>query len=139
MSFINGAASDIILKQTILELTYPVGSIYMSENSTSPNELFGGSWEQITDKFILAAGNEHIAGETGGSETVTLSINEIPSHRHFVFMPNANGDVGTYTFAATTPYTTTQDDVANTSSVGGGAAHNNMPPYLVAYMWKRVS
>ena len=48
---------------------YPVGSIYMSVNNTSPSTLFGGTWEQIKDTFLLSAGNTYTAGNTGGSAT----------------------------------------------------------------------
>lgn len=61
---------------------YPVGSIYMSVNSTDPSELFGGEWEQIEDKFLLACGTNHNNGETGGSETVSLSASQMPRHNH---------------------------------------------------------
>ena len=45
---------------------YPVGSIYISAASTSPATLFGGTWEQIKDTFLLAAGDTYTAGETVG-------------------------------------------------------------------------
>lgn len=60
------------------QVIYPVGAIYASANSTSPASLFGGSWTQIT--------NAALRGATGvgytGSDTHTLTIKEIPSHRH---------------------------------------------------------
>lgn len=68
----------------ILNLVYPVGSIYMSVNSTSPATLFGGTWTQIKDTFLLAAGTNHAAASTGGAETVTLSTSNLPSHNHSV-------------------------------------------------------
>ena len=61
---------------------YPVGSIYMSVNSTNPSTLFGGEWEQIEDRFLLACGTNHNNGETGGEATHTLTTNEMPSHNH---------------------------------------------------------
>ena len=61
---------------------YPVGSIYLSINSINPGILFGGTWEQIKDSFLLAAGDIHEAGEIGGEETHTLTVEEIPSHTH---------------------------------------------------------
>jgi len=61
----------------IVDLIYPVGSIYMSVNSTSPATLFGGTWERIQDRFLLAAGSSYSAGGTGGSADATL-----PSHTH---------------------------------------------------------
>jgi len=63
---------------------YPVGSIYMSVNSTSPATLFGGTWERIQDMFLLAAGTSYSAGSTGGSATVTLTSAQsgVPAHSH---------------------------------------------------------
>ena len=66
----------------IFDLVYPVGSIYMSANSTSPTTLFGGTWERIQNRFLLSAGSEYNAGATGGEKTHTLSSSEMPSHTH---------------------------------------------------------
>lgn len=69
---------------------YPVGSIYMSVNSTDPSTLFGGTWERITGSFLLAAtdngssGASQAAGNTGGAATVTLTAAQsgVPAHAH---------------------------------------------------------
>ena len=64
---------------------YPVGSIYMSVNSTDPSTLFSGTtWTRIQDTFLLAAGTNHSAGSTGGAETVTLTSAQsgVPAHDH---------------------------------------------------------
>lgn len=63
---------------------YPVGSIYMSVQSTSPSVLFGGTWEQIKDTFLLSAGNTYSAGSTGGSaDAVVVTHNHTQnSHNH---------------------------------------------------------
>ena len=61
---------------------YPVGAIYISGNNTSPAYYFGGTWEKIEDKFLLAAGSTYTAGDTGGAETVTLTTATMPKHRH---------------------------------------------------------
>ena len=66
----------------ILAAAYPVGSIYMSVADTSPETLFGGTWEQLKDKFLLGAGDTYTAGTTGGSASHTLTTNEMPSHSH---------------------------------------------------------
>ena len=118
-----------------LLMVYPVGSIYISVNSTSPASLFGGTWEQIEDRFLLAAGSTYGAGSTGGEAVHTLTVDEMPAHNHSV--PNMPGRdegvewVGQSGIAA--PQT------RSTDINGGGAAHNNMPPYLAVYMWKRVA
>lgn len=63
---------------------YPVGSIYMSVNSTNPGELFGGTWEQIQGRFLLGQGSGYSAGTVGGEADHALSDREMPSHRHIV-------------------------------------------------------
>ena len=68
----------------IFDAIYPIGSIYISVNSTSPATMFGGTWEQIQDTFLLSAGSTYTAGNTGGSSTVTLETTNLPSHTHEV-------------------------------------------------------
>ena len=131
---------------------YPVGSIYMSVNSTSPASLFGGTWEQLKDRFLLGAGSAYAAGSTGGEATHKLSINEIPSHAGHLY-GNAGG-LGGKGDAKGKWLAEIKNNGSSTSygwnyknneyypvnrSLGGNAAHNNMPPYLAVYMWKRVS
>lgn len=65
---------------------FPIGSIYISVNTTNPGTIFGGTWEQIKDKFILCSGDTYSNGSTGGSATHlhgtqghTLTSSEIPS------------------------------------------------------------
>lgn len=147
--------------EKIVGLVYPVGSIYMSVNSVSPATLFGGTWEQLENRFLLGVGSDYTAGATGGEATHTLTESEIPSHTHgsksligtmnpLVWSSSASesgivsgvqqhtdryGQSGSnfgdrkYTINATHEH----------DSVGGGRAHNNMPPYLAVYMWKRTA
>ena len=61
---------------------YPVGSIYMSVNSTNPGELFGGTWKQIQGRFLLGQGSGYSAGAMGGEASHTLTVAEMPSHYH---------------------------------------------------------
>lgn len=53
---------EVILKENFLNLVYPVGSIYWSSNNTNPATLFGGTWQQIKDRFVLAAGDSILMG-----------------------------------------------------------------------------
>lgn len=62
---------------------YPIGSIYLSVNDVSPSVVFGGTWEKISDRFLLGSG-EKKNGMTGGEEYHALSVDEIPSHLHSV-------------------------------------------------------
>lgn len=61
---------------------YPVGSVYISFNSTDPTTLFGGTWVRLKDTFLLVNGDTYSPGSTGGSATKTISTNNLPSHTH---------------------------------------------------------
>lgn len=139
-----------IKTEEIIDLIYPIGSIYMSVNSTSPSVLFGGSWEQIQDRFLLAAGSTYSAGTTGGSETHThvtqnhtLTTDEIPSHSHN--FNNADDGSSTYLWSYQNGYRGSSK--ISTDTTGGGQPHNhgdtgqasNLPPYLSVYMWQRTA
>lgn len=78
---------DAIIKSSdfskIIDKIYPVGSLYISYNSKSPASIFGGSWVQITDKFLRAANDTN----TGGSDEITLTTAQMPEHRHMTYAP----------------------------------------------------
>ena len=135
-----------------LNIVYPVGSIYMSVNSTSPASLFGGTWEQIKDRFLLAAGDTYSAGSTGGEAQHTLTVDEMPSHHHAIGVYASAGSVmGTTLRDAQQgkPLSAKWQENGATSSsqnieqhigdTGSSKPHNNMPPYLVIYVWKRTA
>jgi microcystin-dependent protein len=140
---------------------HPVGSYYWSSEATSPATLFGGTWEAVTDKFVYAAGTKS-AGTTGGAETVTLTTSQIPAHTHgSKTLTGTLSGVGLYWTGSKasgivsitsngTGYSTSDDTTWHNSSisitathehssVGGNGAHNNMPPYVVAYCWRRTA
>lgn len=134
--------NDMSFQEFILETFYPVGSIYMSVNGTDPGVLFGGAWEQIEDRFLLAASSKYAAESVGGEAEHTLSVEELPAHNHNLPSVN-NGTTGTirgtlfnYTNTAGTGEAYQLMYLGNT---GNGVAHNNMPPYLAVYMWKRIN
>lgn len=129
---------------SVLE-AYPIGSIYISTNATSPATLFGGNWDEIHGAFLFANSALHKAGEIGGEEEHVLKEKEIPIHYHDEYVGNDGGDgsvpEGYYGFTsiACTSKNTYWAKGSKTSEAGGGQAHNNMPPYLSVYMWQRVS
>lgn len=131
-----------------LEDVYPVGAIYMSAAATNPGTLFGfGTWEQIKDVFLLAAGDTYAGGSTGGEATHILSQAEMPAHYHTIFAGNPSGPYYTAAigFPAImesngTPVTKSWGaEMCRTADKGDGEAHNNMPPYLAVYAWKRTA
>ena len=161
---VNNNANEI--KSLVRDYVYPVGSIYTSVNSTNPSSLFGGTWEQIQDRFLLACGNTYSAGNTGGEAEHLLTISEMPSHTHIQnshrhsLRSTSSGNSYAWGFGRSNcgPVSgvmeTSADgwyDQDNKSEIlmsnvtptnqntGGGTSHNNMPPYLVVYVWKRIS
>ena len=131
----SGSSTDL---SEIYNHVYPVGCVYISTIATSPAVLFGGTWEQLKDRFLLGVGDIYNNNTIGGESTHTLTINEIPSHSHKQrYITNDFGQEGTsgnWTFARATG-----TNSVNTFDAGGGQAHNNMPPYLTVYIWKRTA
>lgn len=130
---------SLLKKQKLLDLVWPVGSVYISIDNTNPSVRFGGVWEQIKDRFILASGDAHKVCEAGGEEMVQLTVENLPRHAH--------GNPGV-------PWEVWSDDAINmhfatdnygepvsflASYVGKDQPHNNMPPYLAVCMWIRIS
>ena len=121
----------------------------MSVNSTSPATLFGGTWTRIKDRFLLAAGSSYSAGATGGEATHKLTVSEIPSHNHSERFCWSSADAAKNTLAINGTTLTATNSVSGNAGIdrgdsfgnyaGGGSAHNNMPPYLAVYMWKRTA
>ena len=129
--------------KSLLDLLHPVGSIYQSTVDTSPATLFGGTWERIIGRFLFGCDDEtYTAGATGGEAEHTLTAGEMPTHNH-----QASNLVGYYFYggdwttdgpASGNGYRTQAVGIV-TSDAGGGQPHNNMPPYLAVYVWKRTA
>ena len=134
--------ADSVLTQKKNE---PIGSIIMGTGNnfatqTAVQAIYNGTWEQIKDVFLLAAGDNYIAGSTGGEATHTLTVNEMPKHSHNLPVDKQYGEA-----------TTTERDRINLTSgiayitgyqsnnTGASQPHNNMPPYLTVYMWRRIA
>lgn len=126
----------------VVDVIYPVGSIYMSVNEADPSTLFGGTWERIKDKFLLASGSGYAAGSMGGQA----------SHKHAspVGYNSANKIMGisyaqgTQTSQVNAAFAATSETV----TTGSGSyswtlpktdSQSNLPPYLAVYVWKRTS
>ncbi len=139
---ISDANNNTLSFEAIFNRIYPIGSIYISTTDTNPGTLFTGTWEKIENRFLLASGSSYQLGSTGGEATHKLTINELPSHTH-----NASAGQFISTSPNVTPGTLMSFDsgqykrysMNSTSSTGGSKAHNNMPPYLVVSIYKRIS
>ena len=153
------------VSDSILNKVYPVGSVYISFNNNSPANFIGGTWERLVNRFLYAATND--IGGTGGEATHMLTTDELPSHSHDI--PELKGKTnktgghshkygssrdlaspgsnhGT-AFQASGYDTSTSGEhehtvsisSSSTYSIGENKAHNNMPPYINVYMWKRTA
>ena len=135
-------------KKDLLEKVYPIGSYYWSEKNTSPSDIFGGSWTKIRGTFLFASDSNHDVGDTGGEETHTLTINEMPRHSHeyekFCYFEDISFNAPSGNWNRFPCNITNHSNSSrflytySTTSVGGGCSHNNMPPFLTANCWKRT-
>ncbi len=124
----------------LLDIVYPVGSIYQSMNKTSPADVIGGTWTRIKT-FLYGADT---AKETGGEATHRLTVDEMPSHGHGIVVAVLDGgNAATYRtlFATNSPaWNNGNPDWNNAAkNTGGGQAHNNLPPYTTCFIWYRTA
>lgn len=141
---------------TLADLIYPIGSVYISVNNTSPATLFGGTWTKINEKFLLSSSTNYPSGSTGGEATHKLTKSELPYFEEPVRVAgetelNFTSQGGTATGSAdmlmhTAQWSKTATNPAVTATnrmyvqiTGGNQAHNNMPPYMVVNMWYRTA
>ena len=143
----------------LVDLMYPVGSIYLSANSVSPGVLFGGTWERITERFLFGCGDERYpAGHAAGEEQHVLLAAELPKITLGLILrgtqysdapigspygsdnvTTANGHLDSTPSAVPISDSVSAKQWDGTWKFGEGWAHNNMPPYLCVYMWKRTA
>lgn len=130
----------------VRETLYPVGSIYMSATMSTVDEVqatFGGTWEAWGSGRVPVGVDPEdtdfdTVEATGGEKTHTLTVDEMPSHRHNIgqtysgyrLYQDGSAPNGIYTGYATSE---------PTNYVGGGEAHNNLQPYITCYMFKRIA
>lgn len=144
-------ADALLTKSSIVNLIYPVGSIYISTSSTNPGNIFGGKWQAYGQgRTLIGAGTGNdgstsmsfTSGSTGGKYKHTLTVNEIPSHNHKNFFVNGttigwidavfqNGSLGGVRPNRTADITTGYS--------GGGQPHENVQPYIAVYFWVRTA
>ena len=125
---------DSTLRDWIRNTFFPVGAIYQSYAATSPASLFGGTWTQIQNRFLVGVGSSYAAGATGGEATHKLTVDELPSHSHNYSYPGYEAGGEWYGASGTA-----KGNTVATTAVGGGAAHENRPPYYAVYIWRRTA
>lgn len=129
----------------VVERDHPVGSLYISENATSPAELYGGTWERIEGMFIMGASDTYPAGSTGGSATHTQTIEEMSNHVHG-YGNQYSGDAHFSQWQFYIPDVTQITDAEGkncawsvTTSKGDDKPMNILNPYYSMYIWRRVA
>ncbi|MBR3008347.1 MAG: hypothetical protein IKI35_05775 [Stomatobaculum sp.] len=143
---------------------YPIGSVYISTRAISPEHFFGGTWVQLQDRFLLAAGETYAAGTEGGEAEVTLTAAQsgLPAHSHAMNHGHGftqpklwrrqiaasgtdrwafQGSEASHDGEATAhggAVTNFSGSTGNNTAANASQAHNNMPPYMTVYMWERT-
>lgn len=137
----------------LLLMAHPIGSIYSSTATTSPADLFGGTWERIKGAFIWGIDDGETAGITGGEKTHTLTEAELPviDGRIATAVVDNHGPKGVTGHAYGTNFGSVTKPIVGVAGKAGndqygygykfgdGQAHNNMPPYYGAYVWRRTA
>ena len=145
----------LVDENNLRDVIYPVGAIYISTSSTSPASLIGGTWSQISGRFLFACDSAHTAGSTGGEESVVLNATNLPSvtgqiefhssasattvHKVSGCFSSGQTNSSKYRVGGTSTSGAESIGKVNFSNGGSGIAHNNMPPYLSVYVWKRIA
>lgn len=128
---------------TVVDILYPVGTIYISVSSTNPGLIMGGTWESFgAGKTLVGVDGSdsdfNASQKTGGEKAHTLTIGEMPSHNHNILKPRWSTAAG-----ANAVYGSNGTGSGSNRDVdayeGGGEAHNNMQPYITTYFWKRTA
>ena len=143
----DGSEEDYNITNQLLEKVYPVGSIYISTNSVSPQVFLGGTWEPFAyGKTLVGVDSSETNPDadfstslkTGGEKSHTLTVAEMPSHDHKLYLKSTQVQTVTSSGVWVAQYNGLEQDIYSLLT-GGNEAHNNMPPYITVYMWRRIS
>ena len=122
---------------------FPVGSVFITVTNTNPQTFLGGTWVAFGQGRTLVGVDTsqsefNTVQKTGGAKTVTLTVNQIPSHNH-TYDGAGTTVAGGNTFNRPLSAGTGTAGVYVSSSVGGGQGHNNLQPYITVYFWRRTA
>lgn len=162
-TFTNGtqpALSDTILNNMqveLIKLVFPIGSTYITQTNTNPSEILKfGTWERVKGKVLVGLDEDDTdfneIGKTGGEKKHTLTVDEMPLHKHGenitssygyeypLVGENSEGATKNGCAFATSAVSEKNNKQVLTDSNGGGQPHNNLQPYqVVGYMWRRTA
>ena len=137
------------LKTAILDFVCPVGRIWLSENNVNPGTYLGGTWVawgsgRVPVGVDTAQTEFNTAGKTGGSKTHTLTVEEMPKHKHLSTLeiyssskPNIISGTGGEGYSTVASVSSMKEGFIG--DVGENSPHNNLQPYITCYMWRRTA
>ncbi len=132
----------------LVDVLYPVGSVYISFEERNPSEIMGGSWERVSEGKTLVGVDEddtsfNVSSKTGGSKSINLAhshtvnshthttkdhaltIAEMPRHKHALDYQNVQrGTTGSPT-STRIPTSSNYTGTVDTNYTGSGEAHNH--------------
>lgn len=121
----------------------PIGSVIFLNNTLDPNTYFMGTWQKIEEEvFFMTASNNFPVGQVSGSNTHTLTVEELPVHSHtfkFGYGYQQGGSGGNYAFGASDKqagFSGVGDPISNT---GGGQSFDVRPRRYTINAWVRIS
>lgn len=152
--------TNVSITPTDVYNLYPVGSIYLSVNSTNPSNYFGGTWERLSGGYLYATSSD-VLGKTPytgwGAQSTSLTIDQIPSHHHSnnsIVWDDTNGLGYTWWIGANNvkcgamKVNNDEDGIVapwmghgnfTTSSTGGTQGHTHNIATIDVWIWKRVA
>lgn len=136
------ASAAAVSREDILNYAFPIGSIKMTTTNENPGDSLGGTWVRWGQgRFPLSVSDEDGLNEseiTGGEKEHMLTIEEIPSHAHNLSLPIGE-EIVPLKYNGQKNGINPEATVKTTEESGGGKAHNNMPPFITCYFWKRTA
>lgn len=141
------------------QVMYPVGSYYISNEPTSPSDLFGGQWLEIENKFLYASkGNSSVEGGSA-THVHAVTLQYTPFNATLAASKNSDpdgtmiaiGDGDKTVKVETSPWKHTVCGSANSAMTtanrnprfvtkqGNTKSTETLPPYITCHMWYRIS
>ena len=144
---VGGELDATAIGNNLIDIIYPVGSIYFTASVVSPSTSIGGTWVRYAQGKCLFgvddADTDFALETTGGEKEHTLTVAEMPSHTHTLDdnyrQLTQNGAIYHNDFQKAYTATTPGSAVDTTSATGGDQPHENLPPYIAIYIWKRIA